>query len=343
MLGGQTGTCSNPALADSGQRWRKENTRLQFVFAGKALSAVYLPALVLDAPFNQASSNPSKVPAPPQSFPEGIEATRMYSCPLDVRARTIALQDGAIRYIPAQYDHLYVDLRGSFEDYLQKFSSKTRWTLRKKLKRFKEGCTEEPFREYSDASEMPEFYALSRTVSKKTYQQRLLDAGIPQGTEFPLELNMRAARGEVQGYVLTRSTLPVAYALCYVRGDTVTLDKMGFDPKYADMHPGTVLTYLIIERLFAQRCFRVFDFGSGYFEYKAFFSTHSVRCAEIIYLRRNLRNFTLVLTHAALNAVSRTLKRVLDVLGLKARIIKWIHQKSSRQDDSPPGEKRGVS
>jgi len=154
---------------------------------------------------------------------------------------------------------------------------------------------------------------------------------------------MRAARGEVQGYVLMQSTLPVAYALCYVHGDTVTLDKMGFDPKYAEMHPGTVLTYLIIEKLFTQPRFRVFDFGSGYFEYKAFFSTHSVRCAEIIYLRRNLRNFTLVLAHAALNAVSRTLKQVLDVLGLKARIIKWIHRKSTQKDDFPPGEKRGLS
>ena len=343
MLGGQTGTSSNPAFPDSGHRWRRENTRWRFIFAGRTLFAVHLPALVLNAPFNQATSNPSKVPAAPQSFPEGIEAIRMYSCPLDVRAQKIALRDGAIRYIPAQYDHLYVELSGSFEDYLRKFSAKSRWTLRKKLKRFKEGCGEDPFREYSGASEMQEFYALSRSVSEKTYQQRLLDAGIPQGKEFPLELNRRAARGEIQGYVLMHCTLPVAYALCYVHGDTITLDKTGFDPEYAEMHPGTVLTYLIIERLFAQPRFRIYDFGSGYFEYKAFFSTHSVRCAEIIYLRRTLRNLALVLAHATLDAVSRTLKQVLDVLGLKARVIKWIRQKSNRQDGLPPGEKRGLS
>ena len=61
MLGGQTGTSSNPAFVYSGQGWRKENTRSQFIFAGKALCAVHLPAFVLNAPFKQVASNPSKV------------------------------------------------------------------------------------------------------------------------------------------------------------------------------------------------------------------------------------------------------------------------------------------
>jgi len=311
--------------------------RLQFIFAGKLLFVVHLPALILDAPFNRATSNSSKIPSAPKSFAEGIEATQMHSCPLAIRARPITLRENAIRYIPSQYEHSYVDLSGSFEDYLRKFSSKTRWTLRKKLKRFKESAGDEAFREYSDAQKMQEFYTLSRAVSKKTYQQRLLDAGIPEGEEFPLELNTRGARGEVQSYVLLHCTVPIAYTLCYVYGDTISLHRMGFDPQYAELNPGTVLTYLMIERLYAQARFRIFDFGSGYFEYKAFFSTHSVRCAEIIYLRRTWRNLTLVLAHAALNAVSRTLKRVLDLLGLKARIIKWIHRKSNQPDPTVPG------
>jgi CelD/BcsL family acetyltransferase involved in cellulose biosynthesis len=280
----------------------------------------------LDLPFNQATSDPLAPHVPPQPFPEGIEAARIYSCPLEVRAPTISLLSSAIRYIPAQYEHLYVELNGSFQQYLQKSSSKTRWTFRKKLKRFRQYAGEKPFREYRELHEMQEFYMLARAVSEKTYQQRLLDAGIPQDKEFPLELNRRAARGGVHGYILMHANVPVAYALCYVHGDTLTLDKMGFDPQYAELHPGTVLTYLVLERLFTQSSIRILDFGGGYFEYKALFSTHSVRCADIIYLRRGLRNLSLVLVHAALGALSRTLNQVLDMLGLKARIRKWIHR-----------------
>src|SRR3954451_14772908 len=116
MINGQRGNSSNPDCADSALPWRKESMRLQFIFAGKLLFVVHLPALVLDAPFNQATSNSSKIPSAPKSFPEGVEATHMHSCPLEVRARRIALRENVIRYIPTQYEHSYVDLSGSFED-----------------------------------------------------------------------------------------------------------------------------------------------------------------------------------------------------------------------------------
>ena len=44
----------------------------------------------------------------------------------------VAILPGLIRYVPAQYPHHYIDLSGTFGGYLDKFSSKSRWTLRKK-------------------------------------------------------------------------------------------------------------------------------------------------------------------------------------------------------------------
>lgn len=307
-------------------RWARDIMLLQFVFGGVALFTIRRPALIFDAPFHQATCDPTRPPAPPQEFPEGIEATLINSCPLLVKARRIALFPRAIRYIPSQYNHLYLELDGSFEQYLEKFSSKTRWTLRKKLKRFTESAGAEVFREYSGAAEMQEFLALSSAVSSKTFQQRLLDAGIPQRKDFPAQLASQAACGRVRGYILFHNGIPAAYALCYAHGDTLTLDKMGFDPVYAPLNAGTVLTYVIVQRLFAAHQFRIFDFGSGHFEYKALFATDSVRCAEVIYLRRTVRNLTVTLTHAGLGIVSTTLKGVLAVLGLKARARKFVHR-----------------
>ena len=190
-----------------------------------------------------------------------------------------------------------------------------------------EGGGADGFREYCDAPAMREFYALSSAVSRKTYQQRLLDAGIPQGKSFPVELERRAAKGQVRGYVLLHKHVPVAYGLCYVHGDTLTLDKMGFDPDYAYTNAGTVLTYFIIQRLFAAQQFRIFDFGSGHYEYKALFATNSVRCADVIFMRPTLLNLTTALSHSGLNTISELLKHLLEVFGLKARVRRLIHRR----------------
>jgi CelD/BcsL family acetyltransferase involved in cellulose biosynthesis len=46
---------------------------------------------------------------------------------------------------------------------------------------------------------------------------------------------------------------------------------LGHDPAFGQFSPGTVLLFLILERLFAERRFRVFDFGGMAAEYKVFF------------------------------------------------------------------------
>ena len=299
--------------------------RLPFAFGGVTFFSAHLQALVLDAPFNHVTFDPSHA-SPPQPFPDGIEVTRICSCPLQPTKRTIALLPHAILYIPAQYEHLYIPIGGSFEQYLQKFSSKTRWTLRKKLKRLVDESGAAPFCEYSAAQGMAEFYSLARAVSQKTYQERLLDAGIPRAKDFPLELERLARTSGVRGYILMHQSLPMAYALCFAHGDTLTLDKTGYDPQYAHLNPGTVLTYLMIERLFQKQEFRVFDFGTGYYEYKALFSSGRVPCADIMYLRRTLRNFVLVFSHAGLDRASRIIKKGLAGLGIKSRVKKWIRR-----------------
>jgi CelD/BcsL family acetyltransferase involved in cellulose biosynthesis len=314
------------SYAADAQAWERQTLPLRFVFAGCALFAVRWPGLILNAPFTYASVDPSRPPPAPAQFPEGIQALRIRSCPLERASASIALLGTAIRYIPAQYFHCYVQLCGTFEEYLQKFSSKTRWTLRKKLARFLEQTQPDAFQEYREPGSIRQFYALARALSEKTYQQKLLDAGIAHDEGFADELDRKAARGAVRGYLLAHEGSAVSYILCYVHRDTLTVDKMGFDPRFAQLHPGTVLTYLVLRRVFEQQEFRVFDFGSGYYEYKEFFSTGTVRCADIFYLRSTVRNLVVVLAHAGLNRVSEGLKKILDFLGLKARVKKLIHR-----------------
>jgi len=217
---------------------------------------------------------------------------------------------------------------GTFEDYLKQFSSKSRSTLRRKVRKYGQLCGGEPdWRTYRTAAEMEEFYRLARDVSRKTYQERLLDAGLPESDEFRKELLAAAERDFTRGYLLFHESRPVAYLHCPIHDGVVFYGHLGYDPEYAKWSPGTVLQHLALEQLFMEPDLRMFDFTEGEGQHKSFFATHSALCADIYYLRRSLRNRGLVRLHAVLEAFSRALVRQLDRLGLKERIKRLIRRR----------------
>ena len=91
-----------------------------------------------------------------------------------------------IVYTPYTFRNYFVDLRqGSFDDYLAKFSGKTRATLRKKLKRAAEpGGGAIRFSIHRSPSEIERFMDVALPLSERTYQARLLHAGLPVSREF---------------------------------------------------------------------------------------------------------------------------------------------------------------
>jgi hypothetical protein len=58
--------------------------------------------------------------------------------------RSILLEKRWIQYTTRQLDHYYTDLSGTFDDYLKKFSGRTRSELRRQLKVLKPQWETEP-------------------------------------------------------------------------------------------------------------------------------------------------------------------------------------------------------
>ena len=58
---------------------------------------------------------------------------------------------------------------------------------------------------------MPEFFRYARTVSEITYQEKLLDAGLPDSEEFLGEMERLAQQGHVRGFILFLEDKPVSY------------------------------------------------------------------------------------------------------------------------------------
>ena len=61
---------------------------------------------------------------------------------------------------------------------------------------------------------MAEFHHLAREISAKTYQERLLDAGLPADESYLEILQALASRDQVRAFILFHQDVQAAY-LCY--------------------------------------------------------------------------------------------------------------------------------
>jgi hypothetical protein len=79
---------------------------------------------------------------------------------------------------------LHRDGGRSYQDYLAGFSSKTRSTLGRKYRKLAErsgGALD--IRDFNRADQIDAFMADAVPLSRRTYQTRLLDAGLPEGEQ----------------------------------------------------------------------------------------------------------------------------------------------------------------
>jgi CelD/BcsL family acetyltransferase involved in cellulose biosynthesis len=234
-----------------------------------------------------------------------------------------------IAYTPAMYRNYYVDFRrpGSFDAYLGGFSSKTRSTLQRKVKKFSAASGGEiRFGAYRTAAEMADFFHRAGALSAKTYQERLLGAGLPQDEPFRRHAVELAAREGARGFLLFLQDKPVAYVFCFCGDRVMTYDYVGYDPDAAPLSPGTVLQYLILQRLFAEGSLDIFDFTEGEGQQKQLFATDHRDCATTYYLRHSIRHAVLLRSHSALNGLGQTAGSVLERLRLKSAVRNLIRR-----------------
>ncbi|HKX27552.1 MAG TPA: GNAT family N-acetyltransferase [Blastocatellia bacterium] len=308
--------------------WVNKSIQLKFLMGEVFLFTVKLPALVFNAHFSNLTSDLNEPRLPVERFSSKMEAIMIRSHPVDQELPRLNRLDRTIRYVPAHYQHYYIDLQCTFSEYLAKFSSKSRSTLQKKVRKFAEFSGGEVcWREYRYPEDAETYYRLAREVSQKTYQERLLKVGLPDDDEFLREIKDLASRDQFRGYLLFHQEKPIAYLYCPIQDNILLYRNLGYDPEFRQWSPGTVLQYVVLERLFSEGKYRMFDFTEGEGQHKEFFSTGSIQCADIYYLRPTLRNLLLLRVHSGLKTFSSSTVKFLDRFGLKAKIKKLIRSK----------------
>jgi hypothetical protein len=269
---------------------------------------------------------PVKVPAPTteQLAPES-QGYLVRALPVAETLSPIGVAGDYLRYVQLQYRHCIIDFRSSFDDYQKKFSSKTRSTINRKIRKYiKYSGGTLSWKTYRTVEELREFLPLARAVAKKTYQEKLLDVGIPESEWFVREMVSLAAQDRVRAYILFDRERPVSYLYCPVDDGTLIYAYLGYDPDYMKFSVGTVLQWLAVEQMFGEGCFRFFDFTEGESDHKRLFATHEIRCANVLFLKNTLKNKILAYSHWWAGRFSRWLGNTLHKIGMKASVKRFL-------------------
>jgi len=302
--------------------WRSKVVGLRYSLSYLKLFEAKFRALEDPTPFDPAMPPVDSVQPPVGEVPPDHDVVvvrhRTLSAPIAVLER----QPKMLRYAPRQLEHFYTDLTGTP---FRTMSPKTRSTLTRKVKAF-EKFTGGPieWRVFKAAHEMPEFHELAREVARKTYQERLFDAGLPDNAAFAEQMVELASRDAVRAFILFHDRKPIAYLYTPAPDGFLVYDYLGYDPAYSKQSPGTVLQVLAFQQLHAEGRFQMYYWGFGYTQTKEIFSTGSVLAADIYYFKPTLRNRVAVWLHYRTDRLSATLGRALEQVKLKQRVRQWL-------------------
>lgn len=238
----------------------------------------------------------------PPAPPPGRDGVRVLSAPAAQLSAVAAHYPGCIAGGRQDYRRHYIDMGTGFAGYMERFSGKTRSTLRRKARKLAEDAGGYAVTGHRTPAEIEAFLAAALPLSARTYQARLLDAGLPDSPEARRAMLESAEDDRMRAFLLHAGGAAVAYLSLPVSGRTLVYAHLGYDPDWARLSVGTVLQMDALERLFAEDRFAWFDFTEGEGAHKAMFGTHSAECASLVLLEPTLANRTLLGARDAFDA-----------------------------------------
>ncbi len=232
--------------------------------------------------------------------------------------------DSGIAFVRQRYTRYHTDLTTGFDAWFAGLSGNARSGLKRKAKKLAEandGTLD--IRLYRTPAEMAEFHCIARRVAARTYQEKLLGAGLPDTIAFRAVMQGKGAAGEAFGWLLCVGGSPIAYLYCPMTQGDVRYDYVGHDPAWSEWSPGSVLHMEAFRTLFAEPAALRFDFTEGEGQHKRQFSTGGTACADLLLLRGTTANRATVAALRAFDGGVERIKRARDwpvVGGLVARV-----------------------
>jgi len=309
--------------------WIEQQVPFRYCLSYFCLFRKNLRGRISRLPLELAATSLPEPECPLGEFRNGVDFVGYQDYPITDRLPRLQRNAATIRYALNQVHRYYIDLQGTFEQYLSACSRKTRSTIQRKVRKFADSNAGKlDCRVYRGVNQMLEYHKLARNIAVKTYQEKLFDGGIPEDKKFLSEMQDLAHSDDVRGYILFAGQTPVSYLYLPIAENILRYEYLGYDPGYSSSSPGTVLLYLALESLFQEGRYRYFDFGYGENQTKQVFSTANFLRADIYYFPKTVTNYLTLYSHAGLDSFSVACGRIFDSLHLKQRIKMVMRSKA---------------
>ncbi len=282
---------------------------LKFQIGARTLAAVHRPLVRVSLSLDDAIA--TRLPMLPP-LPAGAQGWLVTSLPVALAEDVRGLMGGMLAFERQRYTRYYVDLTIGADAWLAALSASTRSATKRKEKRVaaRSGGGLKVTR-HATPDEMVAFHPLARAIAARTYQERLLAAGLPDTPAFRQSMLSRAAAGQVRAWLLHIDDRPAAYLYCPVVAGDVIYEFLGHDPDFAELSPGSVLQVAALRDLFAEGGLKRFDFTEGEGQHKRQMATGGVECVDLLLLRPTLANRAVVAAIAGFDRAVALGKRVL--------------------------------
>lgn len=292
-----------------------DRTAIDFTLGSRRLLSV--PRWLATWSFSLEQVLAGTLPTAPDPGRDGL---RVLSAPTHLLPDVAGRFPGFIIGGRQDYRRHYIDMGTSFADYMAQYSGKTRSTLRRKARKLADEAGGYDVTEHRTPAEVEAFLAAALPLSARTYQARLLNAGLPDGPQARRAMLEAAEADRFRAFLLHAKGQPGAYLALPVTGQTLLYAHLGYDPDWARLSPGTVLQMDALERLFAEQRYRWFDFTEGDGAHKELFGTDFAACSSVMLLEPTLANRALLNARAGFDASAARAKTLAQRSGALGRL-----------------------
>lgn len=280
---------------------------LRVELAGRRFGSIRRKLAIVPHPLDLVLAN--RLAPLPRPAPDGYMFT---SLPVTRVGELKSILSDHLVMVRQAFARHYMPMEGrGFDDWWLGFSGKTRSGLTRKARRLEREMGPVTVLAYRTPAEVREFMAIAGELSERTYQARLLQAGLPSGAAAIEKATGLAAADNIRCFILFAADRPLAYLYLPVEDGVVVYGFVGYDPDHAALSPGTILQVEAMRALFAEARFRYFDFTGGDGAHKAHFGRGAVPCADVVALRRTLRNRLALGLLQSVDATARWGKRLI--------------------------------
>jgi CelD/BcsL family acetyltransferase involved in cellulose biosynthesis len=213
-----------------------------------------------------------------------------------------------------------IALAGNFDEYLRKFSGKTRSTLKRKLRQMKErsnGALE--LVRVDRGEQVEDFLRRSEAVSRHSWQFRQFGTQIVTTPVEAAAFKLLAKQGMLRSYLLRTGNDDCAFCIGWQYNGVFHYVRPAFDDRFADLSPGTILLYLMIEDLCKHEPVKRFNFFQNPNPYKRQFGTDFGYDGAVLICRKTIPMRAKIAMHAGLRSIIRRAKDLLH----KPRDKEW--------------------